>query len=446
MIDREALRNAVQKECARLGVEDWEIVFSSGTSISAEMVDEELVDFSSATDTSISARVIVDGREGVATSQRVDESVIPALVSMALENSRVKEIDPSYTPEIHKGDESYPQKTCLGGHLATASQIKDVLTRTQKAIFASDGRVSKGTGSSAATGSGETYVENSKGLSLHDSWSSSYISSSVIVKEGDDVKNAYLTVEGDITKADMSPAVDKALRRLAAGTVASGSRPVIFSPECFNMFLSTFSSAFSGKSALLGLSPYRDKVDTQIAASCVTLIDDPLYPDYPAQCTFDGDAYATFTKPVIESGVLRTLLYNRQWALKAGCRSTGNAVSTPAGSAIRPYSFYIAPGSICFDNLASQAGDGIYVTAMKGFHAGADAVSGDFSIESSGFLIRGGKVEGPVQGFTVAGNFFQMLKDIQAVGDDLEFDVTLSSFRTGSPSVLVSGLSIAGKQ
>ena len=83
---------------------------------------------------------------------------------------------------------------------------------------------------------------------------------------------------------------------------------------------------------------------------------------------------------------------------------------------------------------------------MKGFHAGADAVSGDFSIESSGFIISHGKVEGPVQGFTVAGNFFQMLKDIQAVGDDLEFDVTLSSFRTGSPSVLVSGLSIAGKQ
>lgn len=446
MIDRKVLRDAVGRECDRLGVEDWEIVFSCGTSISAEMVDDELVDFSSATDTSISARVIVDGREGVATSQRVDESVIPALVSMALENSRVKEIDPSYTPEIHKGDESYPQKTCLGGHLATASQIKDVLTRTQKAIFASDGRVSKGTGSSAATGSGETYVENSKGLSLHDSWASSYVSSSVIVKDGEDVKNAYLTVEGDITKADMSPAVDKALRRLSAGTLSSGPRPVIFNPDCFNMFLSTFSSAFSGKNALLGLSPYGNKVGDMVASPCVTLVDDPLYPDYPAQRTFDGDAYATYTKTVIEDGVLKTLLYNRQWALKAGCRTTGNALSTAAGSAICPYSFYIVPSSCSFDELAAKAGEGLYITAMKGFHAGADAVSGDFSIESSGFIISHGKVEGPVQGFTVAGNFFQMLKDIQAVGDDLEFDVTLSSFRTGSPSVLVSGLSIAGKQ
>ena len=422
MIDREALRNAVQKECARLGVEDWEIVFSSGTSISAEMVDEELVEFSSATETGISARLVVDGREGVATSQRVDLSIIPDLLARALENSRVKDVDSSYIPEIHGPGDAYPT------------------------LFSSDGRVSKGTSSSAATGSGESYVENSKGLSLYDSWASSYVSSSVIVKDGDDVKNAFHAIEGDIGKADMRPAVDKALKRLSAGTLASGPRPVIFNPDCFNMFLSTFSSAFSGKSALLGLSPYGDKVGDMVASPCVTLIDDPLYPDYPAQRTFDGDAYATYTKTVIENGMLKTLLYNRQWALRAGCRTTGNALSTAAGSAIFPYSFYIVPSSSSFDELAAKAGEGLYITAMKGFHAGADAVSGDFSIESSGFIISHGKVEGPVQGFTVAGNFFQMLKDIQAVGDDLEFDVTLSSFRTGSPSVLVSGLSIAGKQ
>ena len=433
MIDREALRNAVQKECARLGVEDWEIVFSSGTSISAEMVDEELVEFSSATETGISARLVVDGREGVATSQRVDLSIIPDLLARALENSRVKDVDSSYIPEIHGPGDEYPEKTCDRGYLSSAAQIRDVLARTQRTLFSSDGRVSKGTSSSAATGSGESYVENSKGLSLYDSWASSYVSSSVIVKDGDDVKNAFHAIEGDICKADMRPAVDKALKRLSAGTLASGPRPVIFNPDCFNMFLSTFSSAFSGKSALLGLSPYGDKVGDMVASPCVTLIDDPLYPDYPAQRTFDGDAYATYT-------------YNRQWALRAGCRTTGNALSTAAGSAIYPYSFYIVPSSSSFDELAAKAGEGLYITAMKGFHAGADAVSGDFSIESSGFIILHGKVEGPVQGFTVAGNFFQMLKDIQAVGDDLEFDVTLSSFRTGSPSVLVSGLSIAGKQ
>ena len=215
MIDREALRNAVQKECARLGVEDWEIVFSSGTSISAEMVDEELVEFSSATETGISARLVVDGREGVATSQRVDLSIIPDLLARALENSRVKDVDSSYIPEIHGPGDEYPEKTCGRGYLSSAAEIRDVLARTQRTLFSSDGRVSKGTSSSAATGSGESYVENSKGLSLYDSWASSYVSSSVIVKDGEDVKNAFHAIEGDICKADMRPAVDKALKRLS---------------------------------------------------------------------------------------------------------------------------------------------------------------------------------------------------------------------------------------
>ena len=92
-----------------------------------------------------------------------------------------------------------------------------------------------------------------------------------------------------------------------------------------------------------------------------------------------------------------------------------------------------------------KCGKGIYITAMKGFHAGADPVSGDFSIESSGFMIEDGKITCPVEGFTVAGNFFQLLRDIKDIADDLEFDVTVSTFRTGSPSILVDSLSIAGK-
>ena len=60
-------------------------------------------------------------------------------------------------------------------------------------------------------------------------------------------------------------------------------------------------------------------------------------------------------------------------------------------------------------------------------------------------MIEDGKTGCPVEGFTVAGNFFQLLKDIKGIADDLEFDVTVSTFRTGSPSILVDSLSIAGK-
>lgn len=81
---------------------------------------------------------------------------------------------------------------------------------------------------------------------------------------------------------------------------------------------------------------------------------------------------------------------------------------------------------------------------LMGMHAGANPVSGDFSLAAKGFLIQEGKIVRPVEQITVAGNFYALLQGVQAVADDLWFTLPgASSF--GSASVLVEGLSIAGK-
>ena len=78
---------------------------------------------------------------------------------------------------------------------------------------------------------------------------------------------------------------------------------------------------------------------------------------------------------------------------------------------------------------------------MSGLHAGANAVSGDFSLLSCGFEVKGGKKVRAVEQFTVAGNFFALLMDIEAVGSDLLFEGS----PVGSPSVAVKKLNIAGE-
>ena len=50
-----------------------------------------------------------------------------------------------------------------------------------------------------------------------------------------------------------------------------------------------------------------------------------------------------------------------------------------------------------------------------------------------------------VRGFTVAGNFFVLLKSIELVGSDLHFEMPSGCTVFGSPSVLVKELSVAGK-
>ena len=119
-------------------------------------------------------------------------------------------------------------------------------------------------------------------------------------------------------------------------------------------------------------------------------------------------------------------------------KTTGNA----AGSGrVAPSNLYIVPGKESPDALLAKMGDGLLVTEVSGLHAGANAISGDFSLLARGWEVRGGKTVRAVEQFTVAGNFYKLMEDITAIADDLLFEGS----PIGSPSVMVKRLSVAGE-
>jgi PmbA protein len=89
----------------------------------------------------------------------------------------------------------------------------------------------------------------------------------------------------------------------------------------------------------------------------------------------------------------------------------------------------------------NKLGEGVMITDFAGLHSGANSITGDFSLAAKGYYIKDGKKQYPIEQITVAGNYFDLIKDIKAIGDDLNFP--MSSF--GAPSILVNTLSIAGK-
>ena len=97
------------------------------------------------------------------------------------------------------------------------------------------------------------------------------------------------------------------------------------------------------------------------------------------------------------------------------------------------------------DELLKKAENGVYISSLEGLHAGADPVSGDFSLQSAGFMIEGGIKTTAVKSFTVAGNFYDLLKNITALANNCQLPMAMGMTAFGSPSVRVDGLSIAGK-
>ena len=106
---------------------------------------------------------------------------------------------------------------------------------------------------------------------------------------------------------------------------------------------------------------------------------------------------------------------------------------------ISTFNLYLENGKTSFEDLLGKLDNGILITGFSGLHSGLNSISGDFSLATEGFLVENGKITKSLNQITAAGNFFELLKDIECIGNDLKFN--LSS--VGSPSILVKNISVS---
>lgn len=424
------------------GIAPAEISYSSSASFSARARLGELENYQVSDRIGLALRGMVNGRIGTASTQAIDEDSIDLLVRGVVESAELIETDEQ--DEILPPDDHYETVVNMKPELenVTAEEKIALAMELDKLVSQADSRITP-EHSVVASGSETFCLRNSLGLDLTHSSNMIYAYTGAMAKEDGRTATAMKLLWGygleDVdAKTIADGAVEEALMKVNAGRMKSGAYPVVIKNSAMADLLSTFSGVFSADNAQKGLSLLGERVGDTIASPLVTLTDDPLMPMGLGSCPFDREGAATYTKNVIENGVLTTLLHNRKTAKKAGVKTTGNAAG--AGR-VAPSNLYIAPGEMTCEELLSQMGDGLYLTEVSGLHAGANPVSGDFSLLSRGFEVRGGKCVRAVEQFTVAGNFYKLLESIEAVGNDLLFEGS----PIGSPCVRVKSLSVAGE-
>ena len=443
----EEARKVLAHAAVAAGLSEYEIFYMQGESMSAETLKDEISSFSSSVGGGISFRCISGGKMGYASSELFEKDEMEALVKRAISNA--ENMDGDDVPEIFKGSEKYEKASHTSPCDVSAAELKDAALSLQRKSYAESEYVTDGTQSGALISKIDIALSNSYGLELRNSvgMCGSYVQA-VVNREGE-AEDEFEFAEGIFGEEYENvshKAVQSALRKLGAAEVTSGKYDIVFSGKTMKSMLATFSSVFSGKAAYEGLSLLAGKVGEKIAADCITVVDDPMREGSPMQTSFDGEGVATCKKNVIEGGVLKTLLYDIATAKKVGEKTTGNGQRSSYTSpvSISPYNFYIKGGEKTLDTLMSGVEKGIYITELKGLHAGANAITGDFSIESAGFLIENGKLGTAVKSFTVAGNFFELLLAIEDISDKVDFSIpSLTAF--GAPDVLLRQMSVAGK-
>lgn len=437
------IKNIISAACQKYGVEEYEVCYTVSEDMSTETLKSEISAFSSGESAKIYFRCLFGGRMGMSATSYFDEDEIADLVVRAKDNAKAIENDDVQV--IFKGSESYEKTTAPEPPEVEANDLKNKALELQAATYAADSAVVDGTQAIAMSFKNEYYLYNSHGLELSNrvGMSGCYVVA-VVNKDGEARDNFEFAENIDSEDAAKLPekAVKGALDKIGATEVNTGKYNVVIDGTQMRSLLAAFSSAFSAKNALLGMSKLKGKEGEVIASDIVTIIDDPMREGCPVQTSFDDEGVATHKKTVVENGVLNTLLYNLATAIKTGKETTGNG---RRGGNIAPYNFGICAGNNTQDELFAKAENGIYVTGVKGLHAGANAITGDFSVESEGFLIENGKKAGPIKSFTVAGNFFDLLKSIDSLGNEVKWGIPGGFTVFGSPDVLIKNMSVAGK-
>ncbi len=438
-------KDAVVRYAGQRQIGEYELYFTERDSAKVEIYKEEIKSYKTESGMGICFRCIADGKAGYASTENLTAEEAESLVLRAWDNA--VSIESEEECFIHEPGDSYAAVEQDGGVAPQGTRLVEAALGLQRELYQADARVIDGTQSFVAYGEEKYAICNSKGLDLEDRVSYSICYAMPLVSEGgemyDGLKDKMGRLEDFDLKAIAGEAVEDAVSTIGAGGVSSGSYNVVFSNRVMATLLAAYAPVFSAEAAQQGMSLLNGREGEKIAADMVTITDDPRYEGGVVKRTFDGEGVAAYEKNVVEQGRLVTLLHNLKTAAAAGVKSTGNASKASYSSVVgvSPFLFYIQPVEGTLEDILAQAGEGIYVTEVSGLHAGTNSVTGDFSLSSKGFLVKEGRKGVPVKNFTVSGNFFTLLKDIQGVGADLDF--LGSNF--GSPSVLVPALAVAGE-
>ena len=250
----------------------------------------------------------------------------------------------------------------------------------------------------------------------------------------------------DVEKVGRS-AGTRALERLGGKRIPTGAYPVLLRNHVASEFLSLLAHSFLADQVQKGKSPLKGKQGERFFSPLLTIVDDGLYAKGISTAPIDGEGIPSQRTTLVAGGELGGYLYDRYWANRenlspAGSKveSTGNSrrhgIKSPPGVGVS--NFFIEPGDLGLSRLMENLFQGVVVEDVMGLHT-VDPISGDFSLGCSGDWIERGEKVHPVKSIAIAGNLFELFRNVTGVGEDLRFFGGI-----GSPSLLVKELLISG--
>ena len=299
-----------------------------------------------------------------------------------------------------------------------ASSMLDAAVSLNKRVFPIEG--------SAVAAYLSSAIANSNGALGFDKGTIIECSLAVVAKEGNTVTPVCFEFNAERSYAVDAEWVGKEAARLAVSAlktkrIETKNTKLVLTPFALQELLYfTLINAVKADNVQRNQSPFQGRIGEKVASENVTIYDDGLFPSGLRTATFDGEGVPHQKTLLVENGILRNFLYDSYAAKKEGKESTGNAaragyLSTPS---IEATNFHVMPGGATAEELMGEVDDGLIIYYLQGAHS-SNPVSGEFSVVATpAWKIRKGEIAHCSRGVMLAGNIFEVLKNVSLVADN----------------------------
>jgi len=452
-LNLESLAAEVVALAVKAGASDAEAVAQEGDEFSVNVRLGEVETLQESGSRGLGLRVFVGQRSASASTSDLTPDGIRQLVEGAMALAKVTEEDPfSGLPEAGEFGALSEDLHLFADDVYSlpAAERIEWARRAEAAAMGADPRITNSSGGSFDAATGRKVLANSRGFVGGYRTSYAGVSAAPLAMD----ENGAMQRDGWWSSArrlaDLeSPesigleAARRTLRRLGARRVPTQSVPIVFAPEVARSLVGSLAEAASGDSIWRGASFLVGQLEKQIAAATLTIIDDNrmMLPNGMGgfgTSPFDGEGLPSRRTVLVQNGILQTWLLNTYSARKLGMKSTHNASRGLAGTpGIGCGNLYVEPGTLTPEEILAGVPAGLYVTSLMGF--GVNVVTGDYSRGATGLWIENGQLSHAVEEVTIAGNLADMLRNVTAIGNNLEFRGAVAS-----PTLRIDGMTIAG--
>jgi len=430
------IENIIELAAERCSAAD--LYYCSGETRSADFESNRLKSVTSGQQSGVGLRVIADGRIGFAATTDLRDP--ERLVAMAVESARFGELaafelpDDENTIKSVRGCDPAVEGVSMEQMVAAGQESLNIC-REQSDDYLFNAGISASIGFER--------LLNTNGLDLR--FEASRMAAGVDIEEVNDggILDVYEQKAWSRPFENITDITETALDKMKTGANLVGARrghiPMVFTPKAIGNLLSPVMTALNGKLVHKGASVLAGKIGTKVLDERLSIYDDATIDWAPGSCPFDGEGVATGRLPLIEKGVVRNYLLDLQTAALMGMNPTGNGYRS-ASSRPSPASSnsVVPPGDMPGRKLTEEMDYGLIIDQTLG-GGQSNTLAGEFSVNVAlGFVVEDGEITGRVKDCMVAGNVYEVLSNIEAIGSEQQW--------VGSaylPSVRVGGLKLA---